>query len=149
MEAVTEQPTQSYEPLDQELQSNYAPGCIEFPAPSFSLRVLHHLRIHRLPLLYGCVLELRSLVWRIVRLRRTQLYRKSVDIGPAFERTPRGSFQECIRTRACSVDMRNLYATHPGLTILDAELFLAGWKLGWEWASNNADTERPDRSSAS
>jgi hypothetical protein len=36
--------------------------------------------------------------------------------------------------------MQNLYATRPGLTILDAELFLAGWKLGWEWAYRNADT---------
>jgi hypothetical protein len=149
MEAVAGPPTQSSERLDQGSQSHDAPGCIEFPASSFSLRVLHRLWIHRLPWLYGCVLEVRSLVWRIVRLRRTQLYRKSLDMGPAFERTPHGSFQECIRTRACSADMRNLYATRPGLTILDAELFLAAWKLGWESGHSHADIGKPDRLSAS
>jgi hypothetical protein len=149
MEAVAGQSTQSCERLDQESQSHDAPGCIEFPEPSFSLRVLHRLRLQRFALLYGCLLELRSLAWRMVRLHRTKLYRKSLDIGPAFARTPDGSYQACVRTRACSADIRNLYATYPGLTILDAELFLAGWERGWEWGNNQADTGRTDRSSAS
>ena len=145
MDAVV---TQFCEPLDRESQSHDVLACNEFPEPSFSLRVLHRLRLHRFALLYGYVLEVRSLLWRIVRLHRTKLYRKSLDIGPAFERTPDGSIQECVRTRACSADIRNLYATRPGLTILDAELFLAGWKLGSELDCNHGDTEKPDRSSA-
>lgn len=145
MEEAVAQPTQFCEPLNPESQSRDAPGCIQFPVPSFSLRVLHRLRLHRFPLLYGYLLEFRSLLWRIVRLRRTKLYRKSLDIGPAFEKTPDGSFQESVRTRACSADMRSLYATYPAATILDAELFLGGWKRGWERAHNHADTGKRHR----
>lgn len=140
------QPKLTYEPLDRGSQSHDVLGCNQFPEPSFALRVLHRLRLHRFALVYGFLLELRSLFWRTVRLQRTKLYRKSLDIGPAFEKTPAGLFRESARTRACSADMRNLYATWPGLTILDADLFLAGWKLGWEWGHNNADTEKPDKS---
>lgn len=149
METVAVRANQSDEPLHRGSQTNDGFGCIEFPEASFLLRVLHRLRLRRFALLYGFLLELRSLLWRIVRLQRTKLYRKSLDIGPAFERTPDGSYQECTRTRACSADMRNLYATRPGLTILDAELFLAGWKLGWEWGYHNPDIGKPDRPPAS
>ncbi len=149
MEVVAGQPNLTYEPLDRGSQSDDGLGYIEFRETSFPLRVLHRLRLHRFALLYGFLLELRSLLWRIARLQQTKLYRKSLDIGPAFEKTPDGLFQEPARTRACSADMRNLYATRPGLTILDADLFLAGWKLGWECAHNNADTGKPDKSSAS
>jgi hypothetical protein len=149
METVETQPSHFYERLDKGSQAEDALGGIEFPRPSLSLRVLHRLRLHRLPLLYGCLLEVRNLLRRIVRLHRTRLYRRSLDIGPAFERAPDGSYRECVRTHACSAGMRNLYATRPGLTILDAELFLAGWKRGSEWARGTTDTRTPDRSPAS
>lgn len=149
MRAVAEQPNPASEPLGRGSQSDDDLDCIKFPHPSFWLRVLHRLRLHRFPLLYGFLLELRSLLWRISRLLRTKLYRRSLDIGQAFEKTQDGSYRESARTRACSMDMRNLYATYPGLTILDAEIFLAGWRLGWEWGHNNADTEKRHKSSVS
>lgn len=149
MELETQQPTPSCEHLGKGSQASDALEDTKFPNPSLLLRVLYLLRLYRFPLLYGYVLEFRSLLWRIVRLHRTQLYRTSLDIGPAFEKTLDGPFQECIRTRACSEDIRNLYATNPGLTVLDVQLFLDGWKLGWASANGNADTERPHESSAS
>jgi hypothetical protein len=108
---VTGQSNLNAEPLDQELPANDALGNMKFPEPSLVLRALHRLRIHRLVWLYGFLLELRSLIYRMKRLRRTDLHRTGLDIGPAFEKTPDGRFQECIRTHACSEGIRNLYAT--------------------------------------
>lgn len=145
-DTVTGRATPAFEPPAQKSQASDALWDKEFPESSLALRALHRLRVHRWALLYRFLLEVRSLFWRIVRLQRTQLYRKSLCIGPAFEKTPDGLFQVSARTRACSRDMQSLYATRPGLTILDAELFLAGWKLGSEWDHNRADTGTRDRS---
>ena len=144
-EKMAQQPRSACEPSVQGPQAPNDLQDIEFPNPSFLLRALYRLRLHRFPLLFALLLEVRNLFWRIARLFRTQLYRKPLDIGPAFEKTPDGSFQESVRTRACSADMRSLYATYPAATILDAELFLGGWKRGWEWGHNHAGTGQRHR----
>jgi hypothetical protein len=126
---------------DQGLPSDHDGWGIEVvPEPSLWLRRLHRLRIHRAVWLYGFLVELRSLCYRMARLGQTDLYRTGLDIGPAFDPTKNGSFQVCTRTHACTRDMQNFYATRPGATILDIELFLAGWKAGSAFERGNEDT---------
>jgi len=129
--------------LDQGLPSDHdgwGQGIEVVPEPSLWLRRLHRLRTHRAVWLYGFLLELRSLCYRMARLRQTDLYRTGLGIGPAFDPTRNGSFQECTRTHACTRDMQNFYATRPGVTIFDIELFLAGWKAGSAFERGNGDT---------
>lgn len=142
-------PSTPCELLDQGLQPTDDRWDTLVPEPSLWLRALHRLRIHRVVWLYGFLLELRNLFYRIGQLRKTNLYRTGLDIGPAFETTQGESVRECTRTHACTRDMQNLYAMRPWVTILDVELFLAGWKQGSAWECSHADTEKHDRSTVS
>ncbi len=84
--------------------------------------------------------EIRSLVLRIREIRRTQLHRRGILLDPLRHRA---SLE--VRERAsacCSEDMRNLYASRPLTTLIEAELFVRGWEAGAEWSTRSCGTER-------
>jgi hypothetical protein len=81
---------------------------------------------------YAISREIRSLSHRIQILRKMKLAHSGLDIGPVFERDVDGHLHECIRTRACSEDMRRLQQEHPWLSLSDMAVCLEGWKKGFE-----------------
>ena len=76
-----------------------------------------------------CASSLRRFLYRI---RNIQTY-KTVDLGPAFQRLPDGSFGECARTHARSLGTDKLLARYGWADTEDARIFLEGFDAGEEW----------------
>jgi hypothetical protein len=86
---------------------------------------------YRLQLLYGLLLELRSLYHRI----RLLVLRKGMSLpqmGRVFQLDDDGCLVPNSRTQAHTMDMQQLRERHPWLSPEDWNLFLIGWDAGWE-----------------
>jgi hypothetical protein len=107
------------------------------PAPSssqpFSSLGSH---LYRSSLARAILLEIRNLLSRIQEIRKTQIHRRGAAIDPL------GQTQSALEDRksaidCCISDMRNLYAHRPHTTLIEAELFVEGWKAGIAWGRSN------------
>lgn len=95
--------------------------------------------ICRYPRLHGLLLETRNFVFRIGKRYSEPLC--VVSVGPFLQEGPPGHLSRNKRTHACIADIRRIFSSRTHLTALDAEIFVAGWKLGAEWAHGNTDNE--------
>jgi hypothetical protein len=95
---------------------------------------------HRHPFLHAVLDEFRSLAGRIHILRTTRLYRYGVDLGQGLKRLPNGHLEKNTRTLSRSLDTKTLFAIHPKASLVDLQLFLAGWDKGAEWVHYNSDS---------
>ncbi len=91
----------------------------------------------RFPLLTQLVRETRNFAYRISATLRARLFERGVDMGPEYQRSPDGSFQECNETRIRTSDTLRLYTDRPWLTCLDASLFVEGWNAGAQFGSRS------------
>ena len=57
--------------------------------------------------------------------------------GPAFLQAPTGHLEPCTYTHACMTDAESFVANSPWATVVDAQTFVDGWKLGAKWGANN------------
>ena len=82
-------------------------------------------QLHRFsPLLHAILLEFYSLFGRIEILRKNNLYRCGISLGPTWERNPTGQLQRCIRTRDRMRRMQRLLSIHPKASPVDLYLLL-------------------------
>lgn len=88
----------------------------EVPAWGWRLRAL------------GC--ECRNFLHRIGSIRQSPIYREGLEIGSEYHSIPWEDFRPCTQTRGCSADIEWLYKVRPWITLVDAEIFLEGWKRG-------------------
>ena len=94
--------------------------------PSYRPRLLHA------SLLRAVLREIRNCASRIGEIRRRRLDLQGVALDPCREL----SFPPELRESAlacCIEDTRNLYKLRPATTLIDAEVFGQGWRLGVEW----------------
>lgn len=99
-------------------------------------------RLFRASLAREVLREIRSLFWRIGELRDKELDRQGICVDPL----PSKSYPLALRERAladCSMDTHNLCISRRHVTLIDAQLFLQGWKLGCAWAFRNSGTPPP------
>jgi hypothetical protein len=89
------------------------------------------------PLVYGFLLEFRSLLHRMAlrRERRYDLY--GLDVGPCHQIGTDGRLRLNTRTRACNSDIESLAAGRPWATIIDLELYRDAWVKGAEWGDRS------------
>jgi hypothetical protein len=86
---------------------------------------------YRFRLLYGLLVECRSLYHRI-RLLRLRNGRSQPRMGREFLLDASGHLVLNKRTQAHTQDMQQIRARHPWLSPEDWNLFLIGWDAGWE-----------------
>jgi hypothetical protein len=84
--------------------------------------------------------ETRNYRHRILVTIQARLFERGVDLGPLCRKDARGCYLECSDTRARSDDTQRLYKERPWVTVLDAEMFLAGWTKGSQFRLRNPDT---------
>jgi hypothetical protein len=89
--------------------------------------------LSRRSLLYGWLLELRSSLLRITAISELQIYSCGLDAGPVFQKDGSGNLQACKQTLACIQDTQRLAQIRPGVSLLECQLFVDGWKKGAEW----------------
>jgi hypothetical protein len=85
----------------------------------------------RFQLLYGLLLERRSLYHRI-RLLRLRNHISRPRMGQEFQQDTSGHLRLNRRTQARTKDMQRIRERHPWLSLEDWNLFLVGWGAGWE-----------------
>jgi hypothetical protein len=83
----------------------------------------------RHPLQYGLLQELRSFLGRIEMICDTRTYRGGFDFGPAFERLCDGHLVPCKETQTRILDTRKLREKWPWVSVIDVQVFLAGWDM--------------------
>ena len=86
--------------------------------------------------LRNILLEIRSLGGRIAIQNGKSL---GVVLGPGFERLPTQHLVPCKRTRARILDIQSMHAQWPWASMVDLQIFLAGWEKGAEWAGREND----------
>jgi hypothetical protein len=86
---------------------------------------------YRFQLLYGLLLECRSLYHRI-RLLRLRNHISQPRMGRELQRDTFGYLRLNRRTQAHTTDMQRIRERHPWLSPEDWNLFLIGWDAGWE-----------------
>jgi hypothetical protein len=98
---------------------------------------LLHAGLRRTPLLYGLLVEIRSLLCRMALryMRRYNLY--GIDFGPAHQTTLDGRLELNARTYACIADIESFVAGHPWATIVDVEIYRDACVRGAAWADGN------------
>jgi hypothetical protein len=83
----------------------------------------------RLSLAQAVSREIRSLFRRIAEIRKQSLDLQGVSINPCPELSlPLEQRESALK--CCIQDIRNLYASRPGTTLIDVQLFHQGWKCG-------------------
>jgi len=95
---------------------------------------------YRFQLLYGLLLEFRSLYHRI-RLLKLRNHISQPQMGPEFQRDTSGHLIPNRRKQAHTTDMQQIRERHPWLSPEDWNLFLIGWGAGWE-SSKREDIPR-------
>src|SRR5438105_67918 len=102
---------------------------------SAALRVLRRRLLHPLLRCYwlACAIlcEIRSCFGHIRVLLAKRLDRSGVPMEPCGVATARLSANK--RTSACMDDIRELSASLPLASLVDVQLFVAGWHKGVEW----------------
>lgn len=86
--------------------------------------------------------EIRNLVWRIREIQRKALDRQGFEV-PQLQ----GQISSPAKENAlicCTKDMRNLYASRPWTTLIEAELCAQAWNRGAMWAVRNLNTGLPE-----
>ena len=96
----------------------------------------------RISLLRAVLREIRSLISRIAEIRDRQLDLQGVSVDPCQEQSFPPELRESALAR-CIADTRNLYKSRPATTLIDAELFVQGWKLGIAWGCHNLRKQPP------
>jgi len=99
-----------------------------------------HYWLSQRALLIQLARESRNFRHRIVATIQARLFDRGVDLGPLCHKDVHGHYLRCSDTRARSDDTLRLYKERPWATILDAEMFLAGWTSGARFRQNNPDT---------
>ena len=117
----------------------------EVREPSLRKRVRRLLSgsLYHLPLLRGFLLELRSLVCRMVLRYERRCYLYGFSVGPLHQ-IEGGHLCWNTRTRACILDMKSFEASRPWATMVDWEVYRDGWVKGAEWAERNSCKSGPD-----
>lgn len=97
-----------------------------------------HVGLRRMPLVYGFLVELRSLLNRMVlrSKRRYDLY--GLDLGPAHQGSADGHLELNTQTHACTQDIESFVEAHPWATIVDVEMYRDAWVRGAAWAGRNS-----------
>lgn len=93
----------------------------------------------RHPVLHAILVEYHSLLGRIQNLCRKQPWRSHVDLGPAMKTLPNGHLAHDTRTLARIHGTQTMFSTTPWATLVDLEIYLAGWDKGAEWALGKED----------
>ena len=91
--------------------------------------------------LYGLSREIGSFYHRIRIRWNSTLDREGLQMDRDLHTTREGSQRVCTDTRARMKDTLEVLEAAPWLTVLDADLFSAGWKLGTEWMRRNYDRQ--------
>ena len=92
--------------------------------------------LRRMPLLYGFLLESRSLVYRM-KLRRKRRYNVyGLVLGPCLQLTPTEGLCMNMRSLACISDIESFLSERPWATIVDQEVYQDAWVKGAEWAES-------------
>jgi hypothetical protein len=86
---------------------------------------------YRFQLLYGLLLECRSL-YHHIRLLRLRNHISQPRMGREFQRDAFGHLMLNTRTQAHTMDMQRIRERHPWLSPEDWNLLLIGWDAGWE-----------------
>ena len=89
--------------------------------------------------LYGYIREIRNCYQRILLRRELALGAQGHRMGPLLHRCSSESRGDCIETHARKRDIQNLCSLRTYSTLLDVDLFSAGWELGAEWMRSNFD----------
>src|SRR5438094_6423507 len=97
--------------------------------PQFVVRLLRT-NWMALPLALGR--ETRNFCHRIGSTLEAKLYLRGVSTGFPHQTCDGARCSFCTTTQVRTLHMRRLYAQRPWITTLDAELFLEGWRLGFE-----------------
>ncbi len=63
----------------------------------------------------------------------------SVDLGPAFQRSPSGHLLVCTQTVGHSDGTKHLLTTFPWADLVDLQVFLLGFDEGAKWAQSISD----------
>jgi hypothetical protein len=99
-----------------------------------------HSILRRVPLVYGFLIELRSLAHRMALRckRRYELY--GLEFGPFHQVGADGVLELHTRTHACIGDIEKFVAAYPWATMVDAEMYRDAWERGATWAESNSCT---------
>src|SRR5262249_23284418 len=88
--------------------------------------------------LRGLLKEVRNSYWRIKVRWQSGVSREGLGMGYDLHReVSEDSPQECKRAHASTQDILELFSLRPYSTLVDADLFRAGWELGAEWMLRN------------
>jgi hypothetical protein len=99
-------------------------------------KLLHSL-LYPLPRMYGFARELHSLAHRIAAILKLRYRAYLVFLGPGEQESI--EYRElCIRTHACTRDIRNFVLSHQWATSLDLETYQVAWHAGARWATCNS-----------
>ena len=92
-----------------------------------------HLRWRRLSLYRSVFLsEFRSLIPRTKYRMRKNLDTNGVDLGTCYQKLPSGHLALNTRAQARIGDMQHWLSSFPAATLVDLQIFLAGWDKGAE-----------------
>ena len=91
--------------------------------------------------LRGLLKEVRNSYWRIKVRWQSGVSHQGLQMGYDLHReVSEGVPQECKREHANTQDILELFSLRPYSTLVDADLFRAGWELGAEWMFRNYHT---------
>ena len=110
--------------------------------------------LYRRPLLYGLLRESRNYLRRIAAPAELRAaYRHpfgDLSFGPVFEEVETRYLRLCMKTQACIRDTQQSTQIKKSDSLLDLQLFVAGWKQGAEWGlsevrnRDSAQSSQPD-----
>lgn len=111
-------------------------GCAPLHEPE-TPRLLYRVLV-RMPLAFGCALEMHSLLHRIAIRCRRRSETFFLLFSSVRQRKDQPHPEANIRRRACIRDIESYVAQHPWATILDLEIYRDAWQAGAAWAESNA-----------
>jgi|SRR5581483_333766 len=122
-----------------------------YRAVSIAQCVLIHLplKLWKRARVCGLAQEMYNCYQRILIRCTTTVGRSGLDMGHDLRTGSQGNLQVCIRTRARIADTLKLFSVRSWSTLLDADLFSAGWTAGAQWMRNNYDKQCCDECAAS
>jgi hypothetical protein len=97
-----------------------------------------HRGLVRMPLTYGFVLEIHSLLHRILIRRRQRYGAFFLIMSSVRQKEDQPRPKANIRRCACIRDIESFVEAHPWATILDLEMYRDAWQAGAAWAEDNS-----------
>jgi hypothetical protein len=90
------------------------------------------------------VSEVCNLVPRIRHRVSKNLDCGGVDLGTVYQTRSNGLLEADTRTQGRIYSTQNMLSNHAGATVVEVEMFLAGWDEGERWALGNSCNRQPE-----